>query len=208
MIKYIICVSHIYMSIKQGNYKVVLLGDTSVGKSCLASRFVNDSFLEFQEPTIGAAFMTKTLNTDTCKIRFEIWDTAGQERYRSLAPMYYRGAMAAIIVFDITQPDSFKGAQKWIREIKENGHENCIIILAGNKIDLEHLRKVEDEEVYEYVYNEDITYFKTSAKSGENVLHMFEKIGEKLPDDIKYRATNIKIVSEKKDKPYRGYYCC
>ena len=196
------------MNKKQGKYKVVLLGDTSVGKSCLASRFVNNTFFTFQEPTIGAAFMTKTLDNEKIKIRFEIWDTAGQERYRSLAPMYYRGAMAAIIVFDITQPDTFSGAKKWIQEIKQNGHESCIIVLAGNKTDLEHNRKVEDEEVYEYVHSQNILYFKTSAKSGENVKHMFETIGKKLPSDEIYHSTNIKIVSEKTDKSYRGYYCC
>ena len=86
------------MSIKQGNYKVVLLGDTSVGKSCLASSFCQRYFFaRFKSPPLARHFMTKTLDTDTCKIRFEIWDTAGQERYRSLAPMYYRGAMAAIM---------------------------------------------------------------------------------------------------------------
>ena len=117
------------MNKRQGKYKVVLLGDTSVGKSCLASRFVNDTFFTFQEPTIGAAFMTKTLDNEKYKIRFEIWDTAGQERYRSLAPMYYRGAMAAIIVFDITQPDTFDGAKKWIQEIKQNGNTNKTTII-------------------------------------------------------------------------------
>ena len=82
--------------------KLVLLGDTAVGKSCLVVRFVRDEFFPFQEPTIGAAFLTQTVNVDNVTIKFEIWDTAGQERYRSLAPMYYRGAGAAIVVYDIT----------------------------------------------------------------------------------------------------------
>ena len=85
------------------HYKLVLLGDSAVGKSCLVVRFVRDEFFEFQEPTIGAAFLTQTVSLDDATVKFEIWDTAGQERYRSLAPMYYRGAAAAIVVFDITK---------------------------------------------------------------------------------------------------------
>ena len=138
------------MSKKQGNYKVALLGDTSVGKSCLANRFINDSFSTFQEPTIGAAFMTKQLELDNFKVKFEIWDTAGQERYRSLAPMYYRGAMSAIEVFDITQRSSFDGAKN-LREIKTKGHKHCIIALVGNKTDLVNERVVDVKQIYPYV---------------------------------------------------------
>lgn len=85
------------------HFKLVLLGDSAVGKSCLVVRFVRDEFFEFQEPTIGAAFLTQTVSLDDATVKFEIWDTAGQERYRSLAPMYYRGAAAAIVVYDITK---------------------------------------------------------------------------------------------------------
>ena len=99
--------------------KVVFLGDTAVGKSCLAVRFVRNEFFEFQEPTIGAAFLGKTINANDKRYKFEIWDTAGQERYRSLAPMYYRGAKAAVIVYDITDEDTFKGAKTWVSEIKK-----------------------------------------------------------------------------------------
>ena len=181
------------MSKKHGNYKVVLLGDTSVGKSCLANRFVNDSFFEFQEPTIGAAFMTRNLEVGNYNIRYEIWDTAGQERYRSLAPMYYRGAMAAVIVYDITQEDSFKGAKTWINEIKTKGRKDCVIVLVGNKNDLEDKRKVNKQTVYEYVHNQNILYFEASAKSGDNVERVFYIIGEKLPKDVEYHSTHIKI---------------
>jgi small GTP-binding protein len=196
------------MSEKQCNYKVVLLGDPSVGKSCLASRFVSDTFCEFQESTIGAAFMTKTLDIGSYKIRFEIWDTAGQERYRSLAPLYYRGAMVAIVIFDITKLNSFEGAKKWVYEIKQNGREDCIIILVGNKIDLEHLRNVENDIIYEYIEEQNIMYFDTSAKSGKNIVHMFEVIGKKLPRDARYHSRNIKIARAKSASSYRTYYCC
>ena len=121
--------------------KVVFLGDTAVGKSCLAVRFVRNEFFEFQEPTIGAAFLGKTINANDKRYKFEIWDTAGQERYRSLAPMYYRGAKAAVIVYDITDEDTFKGAKTWVSEIKKKGN-NCLILLVGNKVDLTNNRKV------------------------------------------------------------------
>ena len=120
------------MSSKKKPYKLVLLGDTAVGKSCIAVRFVRDEFSEFQEPTIGAAFLTSNINYNNINYRFEIWDTAGQERYRSLAPMYYRGSSAAIIVYDITQKDSFYGAKSWINEVKKRA-SHCKIILVGNK---------------------------------------------------------------------------
>ncbi len=196
------------MSKKQGNYKVVLLGDTSVGKSCLANRFVNDSFFDFQEPTIGAAFMTRHLEVGNYNIRYEIWDTAGQERYRSLAPMYYRGAMAAVIVYDITQEDSFKGAKMWINEIKTKGRKNCVIVLVGNKSDLDDKRKVNKQNVYEYVHNQNILYFEASAKSGDNVERIFYIIGEKLPKDIQYHSTNIKIDPPVIRIKQSDYICC
>mmetsp|Transcript_7968 Transcript_7968/g.15575 ORF Transcript_7968/g.15575 Transcript_7968/m.15575 type:complete len:133 (+) Transcript_7968:57-455(+) len=98
----------------QNNFKLVLLGDAAVGKSSCVERFVKNEFFEFQQPTIGAAFLTQTIPLDEYIVKFEIWDTAGQERYRSLAPMYYRGAAAALVVYDITDSDSFAGARTWI----------------------------------------------------------------------------------------------
>ncbi|CAM9893536.1 unnamed protein product [Phaeothamnion confervicola] len=128
------------------HFKLVLLGDTAVGKSCLVVRFVRDEFFEYQEPTIGAAFLTQTVQLDDATVKFEIWDTAGQERYRSLAPMYYRGAAAAIVVYDVTNKDSFNGAKSWVKELQRRGDPNVIIALAGNKADLEHRRDVKAEE--------------------------------------------------------------
>jgi len=124
------------------HFKLVLLGDSAVGKSCLVVRFVRDEFFEFQEPTIGAAFLTQTVTLDDSTVKFEIWDTAGQERYRSLAPMYYRGAAAAIVVFDITKKDSFIGAKSWVKELQRRGDPNVVIALAGNKADMDSKRKV------------------------------------------------------------------
>ncbi|KHG09338.1 Ras-related RABF2b -like protein [Gossypium arboreum] len=106
------------------NAKIVLLGDVGTGKSSLVLRFVRGQFVEFQESTIGAAFFSQTLAVDDATVKFEIWDTAGQERYHSLAPMYYRGAAAAIIVYDITNLASFERAKRWIEELQAQGSKN------------------------------------------------------------------------------------
>lgn len=135
------------MAARVCHFKLVLLGDTAVGKSCLVVRFVRDEFFEFQEPTIGAAFLTQSVTLDNTIVKFEIWDTAGQERYRSLAPMYYRGAAAAIVVYDITNKESFNGAKSWVKELQRRGDPNVVIALAGNKSDLPNKRKVDYEVV-------------------------------------------------------------
>mmetsp|Transcript_13730 Transcript_13730/g.19684 ORF Transcript_13730/g.19684 Transcript_13730/m.19684 type:complete len:195 (-) Transcript_13730:192-776(-) len=163
------------------HFKLVLLGDTAVGKSCLVVRFVRDEFFEFQEPTIGAAFLTQTVGLDDCTVKFEIWDTAGQERYRSLAPMYYRGAAAAIVVYDITNQDSFAGAKSWVKELQRRGDPNVVIALAGNKADLESRRKVEFEEANAYAQENGILHLETSAKNSNNVKSLFIEIAKKLP---------------------------
>mmetsp|Transcript_3031 Transcript_3031/g.4793 ORF Transcript_3031/g.4793 Transcript_3031/m.4793 type:complete len:194 (+) Transcript_3031:653-1234(+) len=163
------------------HFKLVLLGDTAVGKSCLVVRFVRDEFFEFQEPTIGAAFLTQTVQLDDSTVKFEIWDTAGQERYRSLAPMYYRGAAAAIVVYDITNPDSFAGAKSWVKELQRRGDQNVVIALAGNKADLESRRKVEFEEANAYAEENGILHLETSAKNANNVKALFVEIAKKLP---------------------------
>ena len=162
--------------------KVVFLGDTSVGKSCLAVRFIKNEFFEFQEPTIGAAFLGKTINVNDKRYKFEIWDTAGQERYRSLAPMYYRGAKAAVIVYDITDEDTFKGAKTWVSEIQKKS-ENCLILLVGNKVDLTMNRKVDIHMVKDFVENNNIIYMESSAKTGLNVDKIFTTIAENIVEE-------------------------
>jgi len=163
------------------HFKLVLLGDSAVGKSCLVVRFVRDEFFEFQEPTIGAAFLTQTVSLDDCTVKFEIWDTAGQERYRSLAPMYYRGAAAAIVVYDITKKDSFNGAKSWVKELQRRGDPNVVIALAGNKCDMDSKRKVQTEEAQQYAQENEIIFMETSAKTAHNVRNLFVEIAKKLP---------------------------
>lgn len=165
------------------HYKLVLLGDSSVGKSCLVAQFVRGEFHDFQEPTIGAAFLTATLpldDTASSTVRLEIWDTAGQERYRSLAPMYYRGAAAAIVVFDLTSQESFNGAKSWVKELQRRGDANVVIALAGNKLDVDG-RVVEKEEAASFADENGIIYMETSAKTAQNVRELFLAVARKLP---------------------------
>ncbi|XP_062451752.1 ras-related protein Rab-5C isoform X2 [Rhea pennata] len=124
-------------------FKLVLLGESAVGKSSLVLRFVKGQFHEYQESTIGAAFLTQTVCLDDTTVKFEIWDTAGQERYHSLAPMYYRGAQAAIVVYDITNTDTFVRAKNWVKELQRQASPNIVIALAGNKADLATKRAVD-----------------------------------------------------------------
>ena len=168
------------MNYRETNCKVVLLGDTAVGKSCLTARFVRNTFSAFEEPTIGAAFLAKNIDVNGNRIKLEIWDTAGQERYRSLAPMYYRGALAAIVVYDITQKYTLNGAKNWIKELKINA-PNCIIVLVANKCDLKHQREITNQEVKEYATQNSIIHIETSAKSGHNIERLFNIIGEEIP---------------------------
>lgn len=169
------------------SHKLVLLGDTSVGKSCLVVRFSKNEYFEFQEPTIGAAFLTQRIQFEDSITAFELWDTAGQERYRSLAPMYYRGASAAVVVFDVTNADSFEGAKSWVKELQRRGDPNVVIALAGNKADMKDRRVVEAAEASEYAASEGILYMDTSAKTGLNVKELFVAIARKLPRATKHR---------------------
>ncbi|PWY92476.1 rab GTPase Vps21/Ypt51 [Aspergillus heteromorphus CBS 117.55] len=116
--------------------KLVLLGEAAVGKSSLVLRFVNNDFQENKEPTIGAAFLTQKCSLPTRTIKFEIWDTAGQERFASLAPMYYRNAQAALVVYDVTKPSSLTKAKHWVAELQRQASPGIVIALVGNKLDL------------------------------------------------------------------------
>ena len=170
--------------------KLVLLGEAAVGKSSLVSRFVSNDFQENKEPTIGAAFLTQKCTIGERTIKYEIWDTAGQERFASLAPMYYRNAQAAIVVYDITKPASFIKARHWVKELHEQANRDITIALVGNKLDLveddsaedgETLRKVSVEEGQSLADEEGLLFFETSAKTGNNVNEVFVGIGSKIP---------------------------
>jgi len=167
---------------KTCQFKLVLLGESAVGKSSLVLRFVKGQFHEYQESTIGAAFLTQTIAVDeNTVVKFEIWDTAGQERYHSLAPMYYRGAQAAIVVYDITNQESFAKAKNWVKELQRQANPNIVIALSGNKADLAAKRVVEYEEAQAYAEDNGLLFMETSAKSSMNVQDIFLAIARKLP---------------------------
>ncbi|KAH9837321.1 GTP-binding protein RAB5 [Rhodofomes roseus] len=169
---------------KQLQFKLVLLGESAVGKSSLVLRFVKDQFDDYRESTIGAAFLTQTVTLeDQTTVKFEIWDTAGQERYKSLAPMYYRNANCAVVVYDITQSASLEKARSWIRELQRQADPSIIIALCGNKADLSARRQVSQEEAKKYADEEGLMWGETSAKSGEGVQEIFAAIAKKLPQN-------------------------
>ncbi|KAH8120093.1 GTP-binding protein ypt5 [Phellopilus nigrolimitatus] len=121
---------------KSVQVKLVLLGEAAVGKSSVVLRFVSDEFQANKEPTIGAAFLTQKCRLEDRVLRYEIWDTAGQERFHSLAPMYYRNAQAAVVVYDVTKGASLEKAKSWVKELQRQANPNIVIALAGNKVDL------------------------------------------------------------------------
>lgn len=121
---------------KSVQVKLVLLGEAAVGKSSVVLRFVSNEFQANKEPTIGAAFLTQKCRLEDRVLRYEIWDTAGQERFHSLAPMYYRNAQAAVVVYDVTKASSLEKAKSWVKELQRQANPNIVIALAGNKVDL------------------------------------------------------------------------
>jgi Ras-related protein Rab-5C len=161
--------------------KIVLLGETAVGKSSLAAKFVRDEFVHNHESTIGAAFLSHTVELAEGTVKFEIWDTAGQERYRSLAPMYYRNAVAALVVYDITAADSLRRSKEWMKELKRTS-DNIVIALLGNKVDLdkEGRRQVSTDEGRRLAEEEGVLFFETSASSGVNVKEAFGAVAKRI----------------------------
>uniref|UniRef100_A0A5F9DSL4 Ras-related protein Rab-13 n=1 Tax=Oryctolagus cuniculus TaxID=9986 RepID=A0A5F9DSL4_RABIT len=154
-------------------FKLLLIGDSGVGKTCLIIRFAEDSFNSTYISTIGIDFKIRTVDIEGKKIKLQVWDTAGQERFKTITTAYYRGAMGIILVYDITDEKSFENIQNWMKSIKENASAGVERLLLGNKCDMEAKRKVRKEQATKLAQEHGIRFFETSAKSSVNVDEAF-----------------------------------
>ena len=178
-------------------YKIVILGDTSVGKSSILYRYYHDKFNDNFETTIGASFYSK----DIMNIKFQMWDVAGQERYKSLTPMYYRNADIALIIFDITNIETFTKAKYWINELEKYISTPIKNILIGNKYDLIENEKVSYNMIKEYCASNNLNFFYTSAKTNFNINEIFDYVAKfflKSPKK-KLPSSNIELIHHKKN---------
>ncbi|KAG2425394.1 hypothetical protein HXX76_013808 [Chlamydomonas incerta] len=162
-------------------YKLVFLGDQSVGKTSIITRFMYDKFDNTYQATIGIDFLSKTMYLEDRTVRLQLWDTAGQERFRSLIPSYIRDSSVAVVVYDITNRQSFLNTARWIQEVRTERGNDVIIFLVGNKTDLIDKRQVSIEEGDAKARELNVNFIETSAKAGLNIKALFRKIAAALP---------------------------
>ncbi|XP_039986215.1 ras-related protein Rab-30 isoform X1 [Xiphias gladius] len=171
------CIQHAAFSMSMEDYdylfKIVLIGNAGVGKTCLVRRFTQGLFPPGQGATIGVDFMIKTVEIKGEKVKLQIWDTAGQERFRSITQSYYRSANALILTYDITCEDSFRCLPEWLREIEQYANNQVVTILVGNKIDLAEKREVLRQRAEDFAEAQSMLYLETSAKESDNVEKLF-----------------------------------
>ncbi|CAL9044197.1 ras-related protein RABA1f-like [Musa acuminata AAA Group] len=157
-------------------FKVVLIGDSGVGKSNLLSRFTRDEFSLESKSTIGVEFATRSIRVEDKVIKAQIWDTAGQERYRAITSAYYRGAVGALVVYDITRHVTFENIERWLKELRDHTDTNIAIMLVGNKADLRHLRAVSIDDAKDFSERENTFFMETSALESTNVEDAFTEV--------------------------------
>ena len=199
-------------------FRYIIVGDTSVGKSCLLLQFTEHKFRHQHELTIGVEFGGKTIEVKNKNIKIQIWDTAGQEQFQSITRTYYNGAIGALLVYDITKHETFEHIDKWLSELKANGSKDVCCILIGNKKDLEDQRQVRYEEGKDLADKNNLLFLETSAKTAENVHESFLISAEKILDQISKTgidptapSKNIKIAideneDDKAEEDKKG--CC
>ncbi|KAK9059823.1 hypothetical protein SSX86_020527 [Deinandra increscens subsp. villosa] len=191
-------------------FKMVLIGDSAVGKSNLLSRFTKDEFRLDSKPTIGVEFAYRNIKFGDKMAKAQIWDTAGQERFRAITSSYYRGALGAMVVYDITRWQTFENVKKWLHELREYGNRDMVIVLVGNKSDLVDSRVVNAADGQSFAQLEDLCFMETSAKDNLNVedafLHMITKIFEiasqKSLEAKENEATNKQVLDGRKEIIY------
>jgi len=157
-------------------FKIVLVGDSGVGKSNLLARFTKGEYYEESKSTIGVEFAVKTLQLQNKLIKAQIWDTAGQERYRAITSAYYRSAVGAMLVYDIVSKESFDSLERWLQELRQHADPNITIMVIGNKADLRHVREIPTERAEAFAREHGLAFVETSAKDNENVALAFEKL--------------------------------
>lgn len=199
-------------------YKVVFLGKQSVGKTSLITRFMYDSFDNTYQATIGIDFLSKTMYLEDRTVRLQLWDTAGQERFRSLIPSYIRDSTVAVVVYDITNVNSFEQVTRWIEDVRAERGSDVIIVLVGNKTDLADKRHVSIDEGEKKAQELGVSLFiETSAKAGYNVKQLFRRIAAALPgidsndDKSQNKMIEVKLgqPNEKDDEEKaKTVYCC
>lgn len=193
------------MAKKDYSFKYIIVGDSSVGKSCFMLRYTDDRFNPSHDVTIGLEYGSKTIKLNKTQIKIQIWDTAGQENFRSIARSYYRGAVGLILMYDITNKDSFFNTFRWLKEIKEVGSADLTIALVGNKKDLSDKRRVSSSEGQDFANSNNMVFFESSAVTGENVENVFldtcSKIMKKVESgnfDFTVEHSGIKIMEKGK----------
>ena len=202
-------------------FKVVLIGDTSVGKTNILSKYLTNDFDPDSKATVGVEFGTKNFKIEDNIVKVQIWDTAGQERYRSITNAYYKGAKGSLLVYDITNPKTFESIDRWLSDLKVNGDENISVVLLGNKSDLESDRKVSTQQGKEKAEFYKLAFMETSALNGNNIdkafnelitdvyknhHDLFEKQAKVVINDRAINLENADENDEKIEKEKKG--CC
>uniref|UniRef100_A0A0D9ZXN9 Ras-related protein Rab-21 n=1 Tax=Oryza glumipatula TaxID=40148 RepID=A0A0D9ZXN9_9ORYZ len=180
------------------SFKLVLLGDGRVGKTSLVLWYVNDVFSDKQEATVQASYLTKRLVVEGVPITLSIWDTAGQEKFHALGPIYYRDADAALLVYDITDNDTFLRVTKWVKELKQMANKDIVMAIAANKSDLVRSKHIDTNEAASYAESIGATLFVTSAKAGTGIDDIFSDIAKRLLEKRKNSSDGLSLAHPKK----------
>ncbi|CAD8152693.1 unnamed protein product [Paramecium pentaurelia] len=165
-------------------FKFIIVGDASVGKSCILLRYTEKQFRDEHDTTIGVEFGSQLLKKNDKTLKIQIWDTAGQESFKSITRSYYKGSIGVLLVFDITNRDSFHNVQKWYNDVNDQAASNCTIVLVGNKTDLESQRKITTIEAKALADQYKMQYIETSAKTNQNIDFLFETTAQQILDKI------------------------
>jgi len=180
-------------------FKVVLIGDSGVGKSNLLSRFTRNEFNLDSKSTIGVEFATRSIQVDLKTIKAQIWGTAGQERYRAITSAYYRGAVGALLVYEISKHITYENVTRWLKELRDHADSNIVIMLVGNKSDLRHLRAVPTDEAKAFAADNHLSFIETSALDASNVELAFQNILTEI-----YQIVSAKALDQNESAPQIG----